>query len=244
VWWQAHNHPAWHGLVGMARQLLRAGHVLSVLFLPIGLWWYRKQMKTYPQAWLLLVTAGLQGLVVWCVGVRLGYATERHMLLILMCLLFWAVAALLELPACLRAQSAGPYWSTVLLLVVLATCLPRSLQPLHAERLGHRAAGRWLAEHAGPADVIVDPFSWSYYYSGRLFDGAPRQRVPEAGQPCYVVMDCAKDLHGQVDDVEQVARALLPHGKLVFDWRPAVGSHGRASEIQVYFVPSAGTVVR
>lgn len=250
LWWNPHDFPLWHSLQGTLWELLRAGCVVGVLFLPVGFWWYRRGLRARPEAVVLLLTSGVQAVVVWRVAYTLGYASQRHMLFILMGVLYWAVAALLELTARLWAarQPETPpnvqRWATILLGVICAAGLPKSLEPLHPDRVGNRAAGRWLAEHAAPDDTIVDPFEWSYYYSGRLFTGAPAQTAPDAHHACYVVMDRKKNLHGQADELETVAHDLLPRGRLVYDWLPPSHSRWRPGEVQIYLVPPADSAVR
>jgi hypothetical protein len=63
------------------------------------------------------------------------------------------------------------------------------LAPLHAERVGFRQAGAWLAEHALPGDEVVDPFAWAGFYAGAIFregqSGLPAHNPPV----CFVVLD-------------------------------------------------------
>src|SRR5581483_11843881 len=56
---------------------------------------------------------------------------------------------------------------------LLAAALPSLGTPMHANRAGHRAAGRWLAAHSQPADEIMDPFDWAHFYAGRLGPDIP-----------------------------------------------------------------------
>ena len=240
-WWNPAHEAGIRSMGGVAMEFLRAGHVVSVIFLPLGLWWYRDPSRRRPEMLLPLLVAGMQALLVLAVAVRLGYAAQRHMLVILMCTVFWAVAAMTESARMLALRFAfGPghavRWGTALVLFACLICLPKTCQRLHSERLGHRAAGRWLADHAGPADLIVDPCSWTAFYAGRLLRDAAPPDSAAGRRAVYVVHDCSKGLHGQVDDVEKVANELLPRGTLVYDWCPPRGSHPRASEVQVYLV--------
>ena len=41
------------------------------------------------------------------------------------------------------------------------------LRPSHPTRWGHWAAGQWLAEHAGPGEVVLDTRGWARFVSGR-----------------------------------------------------------------------------
>ena len=36
----------------------------------------------------------------------------------------------------------------------------------HLSRSGHYAAGRWLAEHAGPSELVLDTRGWAKFVSG------------------------------------------------------------------------------
>src|SRR5262249_46280393 len=127
----------------------------------------------------------------------------------------------------------------VSLVLLVAWCLPASLRPLHINRAGHRAAGQWLAAHAGPADPIVDPHCWAFFYSGLLFqDGHTPDPVP-APPVQYVVVTRSKNPHARLFGVG-AAEELAHQGTPVFSWTPTRQerkSYG-AEEVLVYAVPS------
>ena len=56
-------------------------------------------------------------------------------------------------------------WTVVLLAAV--ACGARLVEPLHATRLGHRQAGRWLATCADASGAVLDTRGWTGLYSGR-----------------------------------------------------------------------------
>ncbi len=167
----------------------------------IGLWQHRRRLAGVPLTW-VMVTANLilLSLLYW-VTVRLGYLSERHVLLVLLCLVFPTAAGIDQLGfflasalARLRPALAGtrwvspPCWSLGLLVFLTAIPAYKSLETLHSNRAGFRDVGRWLAEHTSSKDPIEDPFGWAWYYSGRIFvEPAPAPGVPQP--PRYVVLE-------------------------------------------------------
>ncbi len=130
----------------------------------------------------MLVCVLLGGLL-YRVAVRMGYLSDRHTILILACGVPWAAATLdgmgrgiaRLLNGRIGWASAG-VCTTAILLAATVFPLWRTLEPLHGDRVGFRAAGHWLAEHAGPEEAVFDPFGWSGYYAGRYFqDGAAQE---------------------------------------------------------------------
>ena len=55
----------------------------------------------------------------------------------------------------------------VVVAVAGIACLPQTLIRLHDSRLGHRAAGQWLARQGDPSSTVLDTQGWSGLYSGR-----------------------------------------------------------------------------
>src|SRR5205085_411280 len=134
-----------------------------VFWLPalLGLWWSRRRCRRRPGAWALALTSGLLALLLYRVAQRMGYLSERHTALLLLCGVYWAAAALLAVgrrltPA--RGRRRG-LLTTGLLLVLTAAPLSRSAGPLHADRTGFRDAGLWLARNASPGDYVEDPYA-------------------------------------------------------------------------------------
>jgi hypothetical protein len=113
--------------------------------------------------------------------------------------------------------------------------LPKTLEPLHYQRAGFRAAGYWLAEHTLPTDPITDPLCWSHYYAGRVFLEHTIVPVPKDHQTTeYIVVEKSDNAHPRVkahrEALEKV-RDLHP----VFTWS---GKRGRKhAEVLIYAVP-------
>ena len=151
----------------------------------------------------------------------LGYVSDRHVLVIVLCGLFWAVAALRELPRRLLDSSTArfnaPACSCVLLLAVAASGLPKVLEPLHANRAGYHSAGQWLARNTHPADVIQDPFCWAHYYAGRVFLENLTVASPPGYRPDhYVVVEHSQNPHMRLT---LVPREIVDQGQLVYQCR-------------------------
>jgi 4-amino-4-deoxy-L-arabinose transferase-like glycosyltransferase len=126
-----------------------------------------------PGWWVLtLTTAFTLGLLVF-LAARRGYISERH-------------AVLFTLLACQFAAALVPAWAgfiirvippvgrigprvtaAVLLAVLVLSAVPFAVKPQHRNREVHKQAGRWLAEHADPADAVVDPYTMAEWYAGR-----------------------------------------------------------------------------
>jgi 4-amino-4-deoxy-L-arabinose transferase-like glycosyltransferase len=74
-------------------------------------------------------------------------------------------------------QPGGPRriaWAVVA--VTGMACLPQTLIRLHDSRLGHRAAGKWLAGQDDLSGTVLDTQGWTGLYSGRetyAFEEAP-----------------------------------------------------------------------
>jgi hypothetical protein len=180
----------------------------------LGLVWFRDRFR-FPGSWVLLVLGLLLGGVLYRVAVVVGYLSDRHMVLIILCGLYWAVAAtellgrkcallLVRLRPSLAATHGAreEIWAMALLLSLCITPLFRTLEPLHADRAGFREAGYWLAQHAEPSDSLEDPYSWSSYFAGRVFQEGTSE-IPEQNQHlCYVVLERAKNNHPHLGELK------------------------------------------
>jgi hypothetical protein len=103
-------------------------------------------------------------------GTNLGYLSGRHTLALVAISTPWAAAGTF---VCLRglklklswgpqvARAAGVLGTTL----VVGTLVFYQLRPSHPSRWGHWAAGRWLAQHAAPTDVVLDTRGWARFVS-------------------------------------------------------------------------------
>jgi 4-amino-4-deoxy-L-arabinose transferase-like glycosyltransferase len=247
VWWQSDRetgvweHLAW-GLWAVGKEVVRGFFYIAWLPAILGLFWFHGRFRDVPGPWIFGGLCLLQTLVLWRVGLVVGYVSERHILIIVLCGLYWAVAAILEFT---QRWSWTLQWignartqPVLIMLVLMLSCLPWTLQPLHANQVGHREAGLWLAEHAQAADSIVDPFNWAYYYSGRVFqEDTPPPTPPEHKPLRYVVLEHSRKQHPGLT-LLPLAKQLATGGQVVYDWQP--NRHQlkhMAQEVQIFAVP-------
>jgi len=148
-----------------------------------GLWWRRQHAARDVDGFLgiffaLFSAAALQ------FSATEGYLEARHLLALVAVGMgmsgygAWELGRRLARSACPWPIAGHPTrlaWIVVVL--AAAACLPQTLRPLHASRLGDRAAAEWLQSHAGPREAILDTQGWTLLYSDRLayrFDDGPR----------------------------------------------------------------------
>jgi hypothetical protein len=248
VWRMAgktHLPKVWWGLWALGYELYKGFYY--VLWVPalLGLWWFRGRFRSHPGTWALLALCLTMGLLLWWLAVRAGYISDRHTLLLLLCGCFWAVAALQVIAAWLgrtlwrqgtlaAAGERGPRWCAPLLLLVLAAAmLPKTLEPLHYNRSGFRAVGYWLADHTQPTDFVLDPYSWADYYAGRvLLTGHVHPTPPDHTATWYVVWEESVNAHPRLEGWWYLAHKYSKMGELVHRWH---GVHGKDNtEIAVY----------
>ena len=208
---------------------------------------FRSRFRSHPGTWVLLALCLAMTALLWWLAARAGYISDRHTLLLLLCGCFWAVAALeviaswlvrvLQRRAALPAFTEhGRRWCVpVLLLVLVAAMLPKTLEPLHYNRSGFRAVGCWLAEHTRPTEFILDPYSWSNYYAGRvLLTGRVHPVLPDHTTTWYVVWEESANSHPRLEGWWKVANKYRKIGELVYRWH---GVHGKDdTQIGVYRV--------
>ena len=127
-----------------------------------------------------------------------------------------------------RSRSAGPgrarptVLALVLLLGVTVAGLPKTMQPLHAKRAGHHAAGLWLADHSRPCDWIVDNHAWAHYYAGRVFLEGQQVALPDGEtRRCFHVISRSKERGAPppVHPESELEEDLQARGaELVYHW--------------------------
>ncbi len=102
----------------------------------------------------------------------LGYLSGRHTLPLVLISVPWAAAGTF---VCLRGLGVKLPWSRrtawascmAASAVVMLVMVVYQLRPAHPTRMGHWAAGRWLAQHAGPSELVLDTRGWARFVSAR-----------------------------------------------------------------------------
>ena len=146
-----------------------------------------------PSLWLAAGFAAL--LAVQCS--RAAYTSERHTLGFVAMLAVYAPFAAREVPRLFSTLPgfgvfARPVWAYLNLAAMVISCLPVTFKPLHEGRLGHKVIGEYLREIGlDKNDVLIDPYTFAEYYSGRSLYGSPpdppnpryRYAIIEEGEP-------------------------------------------------------------
>jgi hypothetical protein len=249
------DHTSLWSLRAVAQEFVKGGHYVLWLPMLLGLWWFRDRFRLHPGAWVLvLVGVAVLGLM-WRVASLLGYVSDRHLLLPILCGTCWGVAAVpklvtvsaaalgrLRFPARLRERlpaATSPLWAALLLTAFVGAALPKTLEPLHANRKGFRDAGLWIAEHSRPWDAVMDPYSWSHYYSGKVFleDESP---APPEGQKkvCYVVIEASGREHVRLLQI-QGAMECAARGRKV--WEKPSRRRNDVVNVIVYEAPESAS---
>ena len=241
---------------GLGGELVKCFHYAAWLPAVLGMWWFRRRALVVPGMWVLLLACGLHAAILCRLAVTVGYLSDRHLMLLVLCGSYAAAAAAWELPSRLAAWLRRQPWrgvagglvpqtpataaAAVLLLAgLLAVGMPKTLDTLHGNRTGYHAAGLWLAEQATPHDIIDDDHCWAEYYSGRVTqirDPLPR---PAGYQPVrYVVLGRREreitltwNRPGPIDEAALQAQGA----RIVYHW-PARGTPAEAAVV-VYRMP-------
>ena len=123
---------------------------------------------------LLLVFAILYGAALVRHSVLLGYLSGRHIMALVYVSLPWAAAGSF---VCARGIAVKLCWTRTVCRraavlatgLIVAVSIVVQMQPSHLNHLsrsGHWAAGRWLAEHADPRELVLDTRGWARFVSG------------------------------------------------------------------------------
>src|SRR5262249_55211740 len=146
VWWHGEREGDWPehlvwGAWAVAVELVRCFGYVGWLPAVLGFCWFKGQWLKRPENYLLVIVCVVQALVLCRVGLVVGYVAERHVLIIVLCGLYGAVWATLELPKRFqesrihdrlgssfrlihrRASIVGPS----MLMIFMLFCLPVSL---------------------------------------------------------------------------------------------------------------------
>ena len=186
------------------------------------------------------LVVGVYALVYATVLVRhatgLGYLSARHCLSLVVISVPWAASGL---ATCARrvggwmphrlARGLGA--AGIAALIVAGAGL--QAKEAHASRLGHRAAGRWLAEHAGDEVAILDTRGWAAFLSGRstVYDAWHVRQAVRDGRLGFIVV-------GSDELDAEGPRASTLRALLAYSAEPAARFAGRPggsdAEVCVY----------
>ena len=209
---------------------------LFVLWIPAiaGLIYYRKTIWNEPGAVAYSLGCVVLALLLERVAATMGYLSDRHMV-VLICAIAILAGGFID-----RFAALLPGWwkyaaLVAMVLPILITGTYRTIEPLHANRAGFRQAGNWLASNVAAGDEIDDPFCWSHFYAGRVF-----QETVVTGLPVtyprrkYVVTERSSSKHERLG-LRDEADLVRSGGTVVFSYAPKRRKVGDA--VVVYAVP-------
>jgi hypothetical protein len=236
IWWEESDDspPWWWGLQAEGHEIMKSYNYRAWFPVLLGLWYFRGRLRSSPGAWVVLMVAGAQGLLLWRMAEVVGYLSERHVQLLILCGVFWAVAAVVFLADWLAAWSGKRWLSWTLVALFVSLGLPGSMRSMHNNRSGHREAGLWLADHARPFDDICDPFCWAHFYAGRVFVEDQEILPPPGCQMCYyVVLEDSDNPHNRLP-LMYYARRAADQGTRVYHWQPPTGKAKDQPGVDIY----------
>ena len=152
-------------------------HYAPLGFALLALPFAARRLRTDPAVGVLLVMGGLNLGLVALLAAKVGYLSERHLLPVAFVGCFLAAHAMFGTRHFWRPIFGGPLTGPaacwLLYAVIVGSCLPATAKPLHEDRYGHRVLGEYLKANATADDVILDPYNWAQFYSGRSVRGVP-----------------------------------------------------------------------
>lgn len=200
----------------------------------VGLWIARR-LRPRPVDWFVRIFAGLLCAGVLAFGVREGYLSARHLLLLVTVGIgacgFGAVEGALALSRWRRLAWGGrclrPGLSVAATLALVGgACLVQTLLPVGREAAAHRAASRWLLGQP-VAGTVIDTKGWSRLYSGRktyqYADGAAAFADPGVS---FVVVE-PWELQGDSPRTRTLCRLLATAGEWAAEFAGAGGQSRR-----------------
>jgi hypothetical protein len=220
-------------------------HYVGVVPAALGLFWCFGSLRRQPGFWAVAVFTTIHIAILLALARTVNYVSDRHVMVLVLCGSYFAVAGLVELPRRLLSVRATPprsfamqpaFWSLILFMGLIGFCLPKTLQPLHINRLGNREAGFWLQSHLRPGDIVDDDHCWSHYYAGQVFlEGHDPVLPVDASPHCYVVITRAD--HRDIGEKRRQAEETLreQQAELVYYW-PTTGT-ADAARVVVYMRP-------
>jgi 4-amino-4-deoxy-L-arabinose transferase-like glycosyltransferase len=180
-----------------ATEVLKTAYYVPFGLAVVGLVLVRNRLFAQPELAVLPVLVVINLAVLFALGLKIGYVSERHTLLVVLIVCYFAAVALEPVARSLAAVPkvgavmGGRYGAAGVLAAVVASALPAALRPLHENRAGHYHAGKFLEATVMPDDLVVDPFSWALFYSGRSLNHIPPD--PSGSRVYYAVWENTKD---------------------------------------------------
>jgi len=206
-----------------ATETVKSSHYTVAALAIFGIWWFRRRLRDDPALWIPLVYAAMHAALLWRLANVIGYVSERHTLPLVLTAAFWAAAVIPAFWTWVgrRWHFVGQWAPATAVALVMLSGVPPLLKPLHSNRAGHHAAGRWIAGRITDHDEVIDPFAWAHYYAGCVFREG-KDTVPANERAKYVVLEVTP--HPRLTGMS-IALHFAEKGEPVYQWpeqRPTV----------------------
>jgi hypothetical protein len=209
---------SWHGprwlwaLQALVQETAQGFQYVGLGLALLGLIVARTRSRAWGGTILIAGVVALHALILCRMASLSGYLSERHVLIFVLAGCIPAGAALLWLGNRLR-PGTGFAMACALLVALVACEVPVIAKPLHGNRAGHKAAGRFLASAATADDYIMDPFNWAQFYA------RPPLPPPEPANPKYyfAVIEGNDNQHSRLPALKD-AKVIAALGEVVYHW--------------------------
>ncbi|HEY1859610.1 MAG TPA: hypothetical protein VGG61_04610, partial [Gemmataceae bacterium] len=103
-------------------------------------------------------------------------------------------------------------------------------------RKGFRDAGAWITRNTAPYEEIIDPYCWTHYYAGRVFEEGKAYAIT-GNEPryCYVVVEESGNEHPRLGSSILDAKQLALRGQKAFECKAR--RKNEICDVCVYAVP-------
>jgi Dolichyl-phosphate-mannose-protein mannosyltransferase len=216
VWLQESQN--WHGprwlwsLQALGQETAQGFQYVGLGLAVLGLFVWQRRSGSLGGAILLAGLVMLHVLLLCRMASLSGYLSERHVLILILAGCLPAGAALLWIGR--RLRPAAGFATACAILGVLLVCEMSVLwKPLHGNRAGHKAAGRYLAQVTTPDDEIIDPFAWAEFYAHPPLPPPP----PSDPKNYFVVLENNGNSHSRLPLLAD-ARLTASFGQIVYHW--------------------------
>jgi hypothetical protein len=231
--WREGDEPGWSraawAVTAVGAETAKATHYVIGPLAVIGVIVLWRRFRGNPGWWVLVLTPVVNLALLLYLAVRKGYVSERHTLLLTLLACQFAAAVLPEWAGLIGrlippvGRLGRRVTAAVLLGLLCLASLPFAVKPLHRNREGHKAAGRWLATQLAPADAVIDPYTWAEWYSGHGLL-RPGEWTAELPPVTYVVLENTAAAPESPLPMLNWARevAARPGAEVVYQWPEGV----------------------
>ncbi|MGA2916318.1 MAG: glycosyltransferase family 39 protein [Sedimentisphaerales bacterium] len=187
------------------------GETLMWFFVPallIGMHTWFKTRKWYEtETFLAGALIILNVFLMVCLYCRYRYMSYRHILPLLILLVFYVPIGLQELAIWFRhifsrdADSISvtgrneKFWFLILFFIGFFVCVPKLFMPIRMEKQGHRATAKWLGANTDNTDIVAVPDIRIAFYAQR--EGVVYEKDDIPSNAVYVVRIISKNAQNE-----------------------------------------------